>query len=71
MVTEAKAIEIASKHVISRQGPDALNERDASSEREDSGWHVWFPWIDQNMLGGESHVRLDDNGSIIEFYSTQ
>ena len=71
MVTEAEAIEIARRHVTSRQGADALNERDASAGREDNGWHVWFPWADPNMLGGEPHVRIDDNGAIVEFYSTQ
>jgi len=71
MVTEAEAMEIARKHVRSRQGTNALNERNALAGREDNGWHVWFPWADPDMLGGEPHVRIDDNGAIVEFYSTQ
>lgn len=71
MLTEDEAVEIARKHVESRLGADSLNDRSSSAECEDNGWHVWFPWADSNMLGGEPHVRLDNNGAIVESYSTQ
>lgn len=71
MINEAEAIEIARKHVVSREGADVLNRREASAEREDSGWHVSFEPAGPYMFGGGPHVILDDDGSIVRVYFTQ
>jgi hypothetical protein len=71
MLSQDRAIEIARDHVLSRREAGVLDERDVAAERAEGGWHVWFPWHDPDMLGGEPHVTVRDDGSIGDFYSTQ
>ncbi len=71
MLNQEQAVQMARERLISARGPNALVGRRELVERIGDTWHVSFPWSDPNMLGGEPHVVIDDDGKIVEFYSTQ
>jgi hypothetical protein len=71
MLTHEQAVKIAQERLSSARGPAALVGRRELVKRIGDTWHVSFPWSDPDMLGGEPHVVINDEGKIVEFYSTQ
>ena len=72
MINETEAIDLATRIVTDRRGDSALAGRRAVAEVEGEAWHVYFPWKDPEMLGGEPHVLLDaSEGRVIRVFSTQ
>lgn len=71
MLTEEQAVQIAHEKVVAARGAGALAGRHELITRTGDTWHVSFPYSDPNMLGGEPHVVVDDDGKVVDFYSTQ
>ena len=70
-ITLEEAIDIA----IQRVGADgvmSLDGRDTESVEEATYWHIYFPFTDHYLRGGEPHVWVDKTtGDVIDIYYTQ
>ena len=70
-IETSDAIEIARSKVTS-DGIMTLVDRDEVAVDEGENWHVYFPFQDVELLGGEPHVIISkSDGTVVETYYTQ
>jgi hypothetical protein len=70
-ITLEEAIDIAIQRV-QVDGVMSLDGRDTESVEEATYWHIYFPFTDHYLRGGEPHVWVDKTtGDVIDIYYTQ
>ena len=70
-ITSEEAITIATQ-AVGDDGVMSLDGRDTEVVEEADYWHIYFPYTDQWLRGGEPHVLVNKTtGEVIDIYYTQ
>ncbi len=71
MISRERAIEIA-RAEVEEQGVMSLKGRDTVAEKDGDVLHVYFPFSDKEVRGGEPHVRVSlEDGEVTDVSYTQ